>query len=148
MPYKNKSVNEYHREYYAKNVERMREYNSNYRRKHPERVKSQQKKWRENNPAKVLENARKYNNAHKDKIAIRLLRKTFGTEVVDSAPTKPEICDVCGRTPTNKGLHFDHCHKTGKFRGWLCHHCNIGLGNAKDDPAICRAWADYLERNK
>ena len=30
-------------------------------------------------------------------------------------------CQLCRR---RKPLHFDHDHKTGKFRGWLCNFCN------------------------
>jgi hypothetical protein len=31
------------------------------------------------------------------------------------------------------------------FRGYLCHHCNLVLGHAADDPALLRVLADYLE---
>ena len=39
-------------------------------------------------------------------------------------------CDCCGRTDVK--LRLDHCHKTGMFRGWLCHQCNIGIGGLGD----------------
>jgi len=59
----------------------------------------------------------------------------------------PEFCEVCGqKNKTGKRLVFDHCHASGVFRGWLCHRCNVALGNVEDDPARLRALADYLER--
>lgn len=55
-------------------------------------------------------------------------------------------CAIC-RTdePGGKGWHVDHCHASGNNRAILCHHCNLMLGNAKDDPVRLRAAADYLE---
>jgi hypothetical protein len=59
-----------------------------------------------------------------------------------------ERCEICNRAPTGhtKATHFDHCHTTGKFRGWLCTKCNTALGLADEDPKILRAIADYIER--
>lgn len=38
-------------------------------------------------------------------------------------------CAVCGKIADKlNDLHGDHCHKTGKFRGWLCQRCNTLLG--------------------
>jgi hypothetical protein len=55
-------------------------------------------------------------------------------------------CEVCG---SNSGqMDIDHDHKTGKVRGILCSWCNRALGMAKDDPAILRKMADYLEARK
>ena len=54
------------------------------------------------------------------------------------------VCEVCGE-PSNKTLHIDHDHATGAVRGVLCEGCNHALGNAKDNPALLRSLADYLE---
>lgn len=40
--------------------------------------------------------------------------------------------------------HVDHCHTTGKYRGILCHGCNLGLGLFKDSPAALYAAITYL----
>lgn len=63
----------------------------------------------------------------------------------------PDCCEVCGAKPCTAGrgnrmvLDFDHCHRTNKFRGWLCGPCNRALGQVNDDPARLRALANYLE---
>ena len=54
-------------------------------------------------------------------------------------------CDCCGK-PMERP-NFDHCHATGKFRGWLCYNCNIGIGKLGDDiPGLMQA-VDYLKRS-
>lgn len=54
-------------------------------------------------------------------------------------------CEVCYKT----GLtDFDHCHKTQKFRGWLCRSCNLVLGMVKDNPTLLRNLAIYLENQE
>lgn len=42
---------------------------------------------------------------------------------------------------------IDHKHTTKKFRGHLCHNCNRGIGNFKED--IERLWRaiEYLSEN-
>lgn len=56
-------------------------------------------------------------------------------------------CAVCQVSPGQRKLHVDHCHKTGKVRGLLCALCNRAAGYIRDDPAIARGLADYLETN-
>jgi hypothetical protein len=45
-------------------------------------------------------------------------------------------------------MSWDHDHKTGKFRGWLCHSCNAALGLLKDDPERIAKLLNYIERVK
>jgi hypothetical protein len=59
---------------------------------------------------------------------------------------RPTQCEVCGGLGGKKGICFDHDHATGKFRGWICGHCNRALGLLKDNPTTLRALAGYLEK--
>jgi hypothetical protein len=43
---------------------------------------------------------------------------------------KPELCEVPGCT--RAATRLDHCHDSGKFRGWLCHPHNVTLGMLGD----------------
>jgi hypothetical protein len=63
------------------------------------------------------------------------------------------MCAVCGsKSPTSKaGWHLDHDHKfkNRDRRGWrgvLCHHCNVMIGMAKEDPTTLAKAASYLRK--
>lgn len=56
---------------------------------------------------------------------------------------KPNYCEICGFSGV---ICFDHCHKTGRFRGWICSKCNFALGNARDNPEILIALSNYLKK--
>jgi hypothetical protein len=61
-------------------------------------------------------------------------------------------CAICGESAVSarngraKYLCVDHCHETGKVRGLLCGPCNLAIGNMRDNPALLRLAASYLER--
>lgn len=55
-------------------------------------------------------------------------------------------CDLCGGDNGGRVLCLDHCHRTGALRGFLCGSCNTAIGHLRDDPALIRAAADYVER--
>lgn len=58
-------------------------------------------------------------------------------------------CQICGVDVSYNGhrLALDHNHQTGHLRGILCKACNAGIGRLKDDPALLRRAADYIERH-
>ena len=58
---------------------------------------------------------------------------------------KPERCEICGTSGT---ICFDHDHKTGKFRGWICKRCNFILGFAKDNTELLEKVIEYLKTHK
>jgi hypothetical protein len=54
-------------------------------------------------------------------------------------------CAICQKSPiTKRGLHIDHCHKSGVVRGLLCHGCNIGIGNFMHDVKLMNKAIKYL----
>lgn len=54
------------------------------------------------------------------------------------------ICKISLATAV-RSLVLDHCHKTGRPRGLLCHHCNCGIGFMQDDARLLLAAVDYLQ---
>jgi hypothetical protein len=74
--------------------------------------------------------------------------REYGLTVEQVAELRANGCQICGddgRHGRHGQLHIDHDHKTGRVRGALCDDCNFGLGKFKDDPALLRAAAVYLE---
>lgn len=58
-----------------------------------------------------------------------------------------KTCMICAKISDNKrNLCIDHSHETGKIRGILCHACNVGLGNFKDNINNLEKAIDYLKR--
>ena len=70
-------------------------------------------------------------------------RRRYGLtpQEVDALGDTCRICEAPGRD-------IDHCHATGKVRGLLCNDCNRALGLFRDDAALLRRAADYLEMEK
>lgn len=56
-------------------------------------------------------------------------------------------CKICGCSVEDNGksLAVDHCHDTGKVRDLLCHNCNVGLGNFKDNVELMMKAIEYLK---
>jgi hypothetical protein len=55
-------------------------------------------------------------------------------------------CAICKEEcATGNWLAVDHDHVSGERRGLLCQSCNTGLGKMRDNPAILRAAAEYIE---
>lgn len=65
------------------------------------------------------------------------------------------VCAICKepeKALSNNGflkhLAVDHCHTTGKVRGLLCHHCNAGIGNLKDNIELLKEAIVYLNSSR
>ncbi len=67
-----------------------------------------------------------------------------GYKIKNAPRPKPESCEVCGRLDR---ICFDHNHKNGKFRGWLCFKCNIALGMVDDSYDILISLSKYIIQN-
>jgi hypothetical protein len=75
------------------------------------------------------------------------LKKIFGS------PPKNYTCPICLKnkdqligTGGNAGTWvIDHDHQKNKFRGFLCHNCNRGIGIFKDDVNTLYRAINYLD---
>lgn len=106
---------------------------------------------------KERERLRTYRKTPKGKKAHRSdhYRNRHGITLEDvsiMAKAQGGVCAICHngapkiyRSGTvSRSLSVDHCHKTGKVRGLLCHKCNSGLGMFGDDLNRLRSAISYL----
>jgi hypothetical protein len=66
-------------------------------------------------------------------------------------------CPICNRNEEQARGHninhrkmwcADHDHNTDQFRGWICHKCNLGLGNFADSVERLKSAIEYLEKHE
>lgn len=74
------------------------------------------------------------------------VRRRLG--IPEPLTAKPALCECCGNPPGAKSLAIDHDHDTGRFRGWLCHRCNLGIGLLGDTPDGLIQALNYLEERR
>lgn len=119
-----------HYAWVANNKKRSSEISMKWSKANNARVADNTKAWRAANKAKCKEDHKKWRDKQQERLAGR---------------RRPRRCEVCGRPGR---IHYDHSHKNGLFRGWICHGCNIALGGTNDSPRVLRALAAYLETCK
>lgn len=129
---------EYQRKVRAENPQgynaKQREYKRNRAKNDPDykaRLSQKHKEWREKSTEHRRKYAREYMRHRRAKLTEQFMQEA-----------KPNSCPMCGRSDTK--ICFDHCHATGKARGWLCSKCNSILGYASDSPELLYKLADYL----
>jgi hypothetical protein len=79
------------------------------------------------------------------------LRRYYGISLADyleMLEAQNGRCKICkADVPGGKGsFHVDHCHDSNKVRGLLCHHCNVGIGNFKDNISTLASAILYLSK--
>jgi post-segregation antitoxin (ccd killing protein) len=141
-------------EWYEKNRETILAKNrakvEAWHKENPEAILEHKRRYREKNREKLREADRKYVRTENGQLASRrrVAKAALDLEAMAGRP-RPVVCDACGGPPDPKrGLHYDHCHKHGHFRGWLCRECNLALGNVRDDRARLLKLVAYLDRTK
>lgn len=89
--------------------------------------------------------------------SLRSYAKRLGIPWADVVGRYPadNRCEVCRRTPQEAysgdryaRLSLDHCHQTGRLRGFLCGPCNSGVGHLGDTPERLRAALKYLTKSQ
>lgn len=109
-------------------------------------------RWAKRHPARVREFTRSWRKRNPDKwraqVERHLKRVLEEQERVAGRP-KPDTCEVCGGKGSSlnpaRRIHFDHDHKTGAFRGWICDDCNKTLGNSRESVERLMLLARYLQ---
>jgi hypothetical protein len=98
------------------------------------------------------EEKKKYRESRKEENKENQLKIKFGInleEYNNILEKQNHCCDVCGLHKSNftRQLAVDHCHTTGKIRGLLCSHCNLGLGKFKDNINYLQSAINYLQKH-
>ena len=143
------------KERYAATPEVFKARSAKYALEHPDRIAARCSRWAAVNSERVRANVAKWTAAnpdrvHANKIAWKILhpgyfiKRTLKLAEKLAGRKKPKRCDVCKKN--GRRICFDHCHKSQKFRGWICVLCNLALGHAKDSPQLLCALAAYLRR--
>lgn len=132
MPYKDPEAE---REY-------QRQYKAQRRATDPRYAESQKaiarvcsKRWRETN---------------KDRVRSHRLKADHGITLAEyraMVEMQNGCCAICGREE-GEALRVDHCHKSQRIRGLLCHNCNVALGHFQDQTQRLYAAIDYLKSYK
>ncbi len=65
------------------------------------------------------------------------------------------LCAICEQPETRinrsggtSRLAVDHCHRTLKIRGLLCHDCNTGIGKFSDNIELLQKAIEYLKEHQ
>lgn len=97
-----------------------------------------------------------YRRTECKKCASRLQKEREFLKATTEPPPKNYKCPICKRSEKEcagkGGLKsttwvLDHNHKSGKFRGWLCHDCNRAIGCFKDDANLLKNALEYMSKN-
>jgi hypothetical protein len=138
---------------YAQRLEKRREYDRLWRKANPDKVRAKSLRHRlahpdadrnrKRDPKRLLE----YRLAYRERQRSRSHGLTRA-EMAQVLAQQNGCCAICASTsPKGKHWHGDHDHATNKFRGVLCHKCNVGLGMFEDVAARLRAAADYIDKH-
>jgi Recombination endonuclease VII len=95
---------------------------------------------------------REYNKREKPRRARRAnhLKSTYGItldEYDQMLKTQGGGCFICYAPPGRRALNIDHCHSSGKVRALLCDHCNMALGQVRENMDTLKAMIAYIEEH-
>lgn len=99
---------------------------------------ARQARYRQRHPERILAQRRKY---YGPKVRTR---KRLAKGIIGLPETEGTECEICARA--DEVLCADHCHVTGKFRGWLCRKCNTALGMLGDSAIYAARALEYLSK--
>jgi hypothetical protein len=139
MPYTKEEQKEYNRAYKLANAERLKELAKEYNAK-PEvkaRKKAYNKQYNIDAKEKISQEKREYRKNNPEKLRIKCWKERglvededYTFEQIYELYLQCKTCDDCDKDLTGKDaagrrlVYMDHCHATGKFRGFVCNRCN------------------------
>jgi hypothetical protein len=141
------------REYYRKNRDHILEKTRAYALAHPDQVKATQARWRAANRETARARSLAYKRSHRGrwKAFERRIARAYGITVEDYARAELSqgracagCCERLNHAPGERGVHVDHCHASGVFRGLLCYSCNAALGLVRDRQDVLERLIRYL----
>jgi hypothetical protein len=132
------------REWHKNNRERSLEKRKQWRDKNKEKIKERSKEYYWKNKELLRAKKRLYYLEHPELHNINTKSNRIKKQEFIAGRNKPQKCEINSCKKEGK-ICFDHDHKTGKFRGWLCDNCNRVLGNAFDNPKILYDLSEYLK---
>ncbi len=106
------------------------------------------RRWDAKNPGEMARRASKWQRDNPERARARSLtyyRKKAG--IPEAMRPAPLNCENCEKLLVPSRFHLDHCHATGKFRGWLCNQCNMGIGALGDNIQGLERALEYLRRS-
>jgi Recombination endonuclease VII len=122
-----------------KNPEDRRRYNRERYAVKGKEIYKKQRQWAHANPEKVRLSAYKYK--------LKVLYGMTWDDWQRLFESQGSCCAICKETNPHGGWALDHNHQTNQVRAVLCLSCNTTLGHMKENPALLRAAAAYLEKH-
>lgn len=102
----------------------------------PEGENAKQRQWRHNNIEAVREAERR-----------RKLKSCYGLSLDDFNNLFQQQNGLCAICEEAEADCIDHNHTTGIVRALLCSHCNIGIGQLREDERILLNAIKYLTKH-
>lgn len=105
------------------------------------------KMWKEANKDQVTATAAWYTKKTEQRRHRYHLKKSYGlteSQYSEMRDRQKGACAICGIV-SQRSLHIDHNHATGKVRALLCTRCNSMIGYARDSVEMLQKGIEYLE---
>jgi len=145
--------------YREKNRAKLSVSTKDWQNKNREHYNAWAREHRKSNPKKYSEAQKKYRRQNAEKIYLSSLKYLYDIEPSEYQKVlaaQNDLCAICKQPEIRRSrtagkvskLMLDHCHKTAKFRGLLCHTCNIGIGSFKDSIELMEEAIQYLKEHK
>lgn len=101
--------------------------------------------WLRNRPENLKAKNRKYHLWHKHRTRVEQYVEAWHEQQGKCANPRCGAYYPLEMDDHRKGLHVDHDHQTGQFRGLLCPGCNVAVGMIADNPERLIGLVEYLK---